>query len=107
MPYHYTSIPNNGHSSSAAEHNSRMQELEQYSKLKANLARSAPTFDGTSDFDMFVTNFHEFLSELPYCPDAVRRSLLRGACKGVASKYLGTVPAVATLPYEAIMASLQ
>ena len=107
MPYHYTSVPNNGHSSSAAEHNSRMQELEQYSKLKANLAQSASTFDGTLDFDVFVTNFHEFLLELPYCPDAVRCSLLKGACKGVASEYLGTVPAVATLPYKAIMASLQ
>lgn len=84
-----------------------MQELEQYSKLKANLTRSAPTFNGTSDFDTFTASFHEFLSELPYCPEPMRRSLLRGACQGIAQEYLGTIPAVATLPYESILAALQ
>ena len=82
------------------DHYNKLVQLEQYAKLKANLIRGAPTYDRSSDFGVFIAGIHEYLQELPYITEPLRKSVLKSACRGVAQEYLATIPALASQSFD-------
>ena len=44
----------------------------------------APTFDGSTDFEVFVNSFTEYLADQPCMTEQLQKSLLKASCKGVA-----------------------
>ena len=57
--------------------------------------RGAPTFDGSTDFEVFVNSFTEYLADQPCMTEQLQKSLLKASCKGVAQEYLGSIVGLA------------
>ena len=45
-----------------SEYQTKLNELANFTKLKGDLLRGAPTFNGKGDFDVFLSEFHEYLN---------------------------------------------
>ena len=83
-----------------AEHESRMKQLATYSKLRCDLLKAAPQFNGWTDFDAFFQEFENFVSEQAYMTEDIRRALLKGACTQAAREYLGSMANSHTFTYD-------
>ena len=91
---------------SEEDHNNKLRALETYSKLKDNLVRGAPIFNRNSDFESYTAAIFEYLAELPYITEPLRKSVLKSSCTGIAQEYLSTIPALASHSFDSLLSLL-
>ena len=53
-----------------------------------------------------MANLHEYLADLPYITEHLKKAILKSSLKGVAQEYLATIPTLAAQTFENVLVYL-
>ena len=88
------------------EYQTKLSELGNFVKLKGDLLQGAPVFNGKGDFDVFLSEFHEYLNAQPYMTEELCKNLLHSAFRDTAHKYLGSLTGLSRASFDVLVFSL-
>ena len=89
------------------DYQTKLNELANFTKLKGDLLQGAPNFNGKGYFDVFLSEFHEYLNAQPYMTEELRKNLLHSSCRDTAREYLGSLTGLSGASFDVLVFSLR